>query len=69
MRGLQNGRYVEASDDFRTDSTDLGLAMDNGGTALIPRSSMKYYDKTKENTKANNGVHGDGATGEDGPEL
>lgn len=69
MRNLKNGRYVEASDDFRTDSTELGLAMDNGGTALIPRSSMKYYDETKENTKANNGVHGDGATGEDGPEL
>lgn len=69
MRGLQNGRYIEASDVFRMDSTELGLAMDNGDTALIPRSSMKYYDKTKENTKANNGVHGDGATGEDGPEL
>lgn len=69
MRGLQNGRYVEASDAFRTDSTELGLAMADGVTALIPRSSMKYYDETKENTKANNGVHGDGATGEDGPEL
>lgn len=30
---------------------------------------MKYYDKTKENTKANNGAHGDGATGEDSPEF
>lgn len=69
MRSLKNGRYAEASDNFRTDSTDLGLSMVDGDTASIPRSSMKYYDKTKENTKANNGAHGDGATGEDSPEF
>ena len=27
MRNLKNGRYVEANDEFRTDSTELGLTL------------------------------------------